>query len=147
MARPREDEGRRAESQAERAKWAWGKVSAVPADEEEYLREVRKLPARLLTSGLGQTMAYLHAKAKGGRGKADGKGSEGKGITRLYVQLTERVRARDDGRHAMEIIVNLDAREYRRLGREVLETAQWLKRFAEGHIVAGKDRQDRGESK
>lgn len=122
----------RAKSQGKRAAWAWQKVEDVQKNDRDYLTEVRKLPARLLTNGLGQTMAFLYAKAKGNE-----KGDAAK--QRLYAQLAERVRAfkpatsNDD---PMRIIVGLDPVEYRVLSRELLETAEWLKRFAEGHIDA-----------
>lgn len=135
MARPRSEHSLRAQVQVERAKWAWDEVQGVAVDDEEYRTEALKLPARLLTSGLGQTMAYLHAKAKGREGLKPEEKVEG--VTRLHTQIAQRIRAtrNEPTRAAMDIIVNLSAPEYRILGREVLEASQWIKRFAEGRII------------
>lgn len=121
---------KRAQHQQARAKWAWDAVSAVLPTDDTYIREATKLPARLLTSGLGQTMAYLHAKAGEDRYR---------GIGLLYAQLGERLQASLPGtrkptapRVAMEIIVDLGIQDYRLLSREMLASAEWLKRFAEG---------------
>lgn len=132
MAKLNDDEmSNRATSQTDRARWAWEQVVAAGEQNDDYLREVRKLPARLLTSGLGQTMAFLHAKSKGGQGKG-----AANGLSLLYRQLGERVRTQYPGRgkDAMQVIVGLEAHEYRLLSRELLECAQWLKRLAEGYI-------------
>lgn len=125
----------RATSQQDRAKWAWEAVARASASDDTYLREAKKLPARLLTSGMGQTLAYLHAKQKSG--------GEPSGIGLLYAQLGERLRdlqvaarkldKHEASRHSgMDIIVELDARDYRLLSRELLASAEWIKRFAEG---------------
>lgn len=134
MRRPSDDRSTRARSQADRARWAWTEVREVLENDDEYRTEALKLPARLLTSGLGQTMAYLHAKAKG-RAEGHLKKDSTKGIARLYSQLARRVGdLHGEDREPMDIIVNLDAGEYRVLGREMLETAEWIKRFTEGRI-------------
>lgn len=145
MARPSEDRGKRAQSQADRARWAWQEVAKVGKDDQEYRSETRKLPARLLTSGLGQTMAFLHAKAKG-KAELRLKDDSSKGLGRLYSQLGRRIRdLHGKEREPMDVIVSLDAREYRVLGRELLETAEWLKRFADGHIEPKAKRARGGE--
>lgn len=138
MARPNYDKSTRAQSQASRASWAWSEVSAVDDDDDEYRTEALKLPARLLTSGLGQTMAFLHAKA-GGQFEADPSTDKSKGSKRLYAQLARRVQGLplpNKARIPMETIVNLGVVEYRVLGREMLATAEWIKRFTEGHVVS-----------
>ena len=129
MQRPAEQPALRVNTQTARAKWAWDAVDKAGEKDERYLTEARKLPARLLTSGLGQTMAYLHAKAKG-KGDLDGEG-----VARLYAQLCQRMREvlrRDNNIPAMKIIIDLGPREYRMLSQEMLESAEWIKRFAEG---------------
>lgn len=126
----------RAMTQQQRAKWAWDAVAEVSANDEVYLREARKLPARLLTSGMGQTMAYLHAKSHDEEGK-----SSNNGIGLLYNQLGERLRTLPLVQRrlkpapkstAMELIVRLEPSDYRTLSRELLASAEWIKRFAEG---------------
>ena len=121
-------------SQSQRAKWAWDEVARVLDGDDEYLTEARKLPARLLSSGLGQTLAYLYAKGK----PKDGEKVQGKGTTRLFTQLAGRIRELEreptKGRSAMDIIVGLDPIRYRFLSRELLECAEWIKRFADGRL-------------
>ncbi len=132
MSRPTKKPSARAKSQADRARWAWEAVSNVDVDDGDYLTQARKLPARLLTSGLGQTMAFLHAKAKG---QVIDDPKSGRDVEKLYSQLARLIRGESkDDRTAMDIIVALDPIEYRVLGREVLATAEWIKRFAEGRI-------------
>jgi CRISPR type III-B/RAMP module-associated protein Cmr5 len=127
----------RSQSQANRAQWAWSEVSAVKPDDDEYRTEALKLPARLLTSGLGQTMAFLHARAKGQFKEELTEDDPSRGAARLYSQLARRVQAVCGKKEPpMEIIVKLGVVEYRVLGREMLETAEWIKRFAEGQVVS-----------
>lgn len=134
MRNQSEERSKRAQSQADRARWAWHEVCQVAEEDDDYRSEALKLPARLLTSGLGQTMAFLHAKAKG-QATRSLRDDSSKGTVRLYAQLTRRLRdlQRSD-QEPMEIVVNLGAREYRLLSREMLETAEWIKRFTEGRI-------------
>lgn len=134
MPRLTDDRSLRARSQADRARWAWQEVSKVVKDDGDYRSEALKLPARLLTSGLGQTLAYLYAKA-GGTWTEALEDDHSTGAARLYSQLARRIGdIHGKDRTPMDIIVNLEMRDYRVLGREMLETAEWLKRFTEGRI-------------
>lgn len=130
-----------------RAQWAWSAVDAAVKGPEnkrpEYATEVRKLPARLLGSGLGQTLAYLFSKRKPAeRGRLEGR-------SLLYQQISDRIGSvlgrgsvGEDG--AMAIVVALSASQYRHLSRELLDSAEWLKRFADGRLEDETDDGDAG---
>ncbi len=123
---------------SERAKWAWEKVSGVAALKGaiglQYATHVRKLPARLQINGLGQALAFLFAKSKPGKDKIE------TGAARLLVHLGERLamtlepKPHDlrDSRAIMEAIVKMSPDQYRRSTHELMTTAEWLKRFADG---------------
>src|SRR3954463_13392713 len=47
----------------ERASHAWGVIERLPRDKEKPVgTQTKKLPTRILTSGLGQALAFLEAK-------------------------------------------------------------------------------------
>jgi len=132
------------ELQKRRVQWAWNAVdtAASRGKKSDYLTEARKLPARLLASGLGQSLAYLYSKRKE-RNPATAQGRD-----LLYRHVSERVAEVLDKEPpgpegAMPIVVELSAASYRRLSRELLTSAEWLKRFAEGRL---KDTDGEGES-
>lgn len=134
-----------ADSRPGSPKWAWERVSGVGESDSEYLTEARKLPARLLSSGLGQTVAFLYSK-----GAKKTRQSDVKGRALLYKHIDTWVRENHRSSPApvdqcMNIIVGLSATQYRLMTRELLATAEWIKRFAEGHITG--DKQDGAGSK
>ena len=49
-----------------RAKHAWDVVQAAKAreDRDEFARQAKKLPVRIMACGLGQALAFIHAKEK-----------------------------------------------------------------------------------
>lgn len=110
-----------------RAAWAWAAVDRAVesgADTEKYANEARELPARLLASGLGQSLAYLYSKRERRTGA-------------IYRDISRRIVAvlgRGDPDDAMGLVVSSSAAEYRRLGREIVASAEWLKRFADGRL-------------
>lgn len=123
------------ELQKQRVQWAWHAVdtAASRGKTEDYLTESRKLPARMLASGLGQSLAYLYSKRK------DRNPTTAKGRDLLYQHVSERVtavlgREAPGSEGAMPLVIELSAASYRRLSRELLLSAEWLKRFAEGRL-------------
>lgn len=124
------------ELQKKRVQWAWESVGAAAGShgkQDEYLTEARKLPARMLASGLGQSLAYLYSKRKE-RSSASAQGRD-----LLYQHLSGRVAMVLRKEHvgsegAMPLVVDLSAADYRRLSRELLTSSEWLKRFAEGRL-------------
>ena len=135
------------ELQKKRVEWAWQSVGVAAESrgkQDEYLTEARKLPARILASGLGQSLAYLYSKRKPPR---DRKPAPTQGRDLLYRHVSERIeevlgKASAGSEGAMPLVVELSATEYRRLSRELLTSSEWLKRFAEGRL---KDTSEGGE--
>jgi len=136
----------------ERARYAWECVRAVKNDRarkypfDEYLGEVQRAPAMVLTCGLGQTLAFLYGKgSKNGRverNSAEGqlylhitgwlcRQSEPRGV---YAESTAPAAGEGDDETGatLERIVWGGTVLYRRATREVLALLEWLKSFAEG---------------
>ena len=89
-----------------RAKHAWGVVEAqcVRSGFDEFGDQAKKLPMRILTSGLGQSLAFLRAKGKPGKPR----------------DLLERITQGDS--------------DFQRLATsECLAYLEWLVRFADAH--------------
>ncbi|GEM_PF-1177918 len=124
------------ELQKKRVEWAWESVGIAAKSrgkQDEYLTEARKLPARMLASGLGQSLAYLYSKRK------DRNPASAQGRDLLYQHLSLRVatvlgKKLVGSEGAMPLVVDLLAADYRRLSRELLTSSEWLKRFAEGRL-------------
>lgn len=136
MAEPNRERKTAALAAAEAEK-AWAMIQKACAElrsegeQAKYATLVRKLPARLLSNGLGPTMAFLFSKGDLGGKKKEG--ASGAGM--LYRQLAEVVEGeaagRDPGR-AMGRIVAMDLAAYRETSRRLLALSQWMKRFADG---------------
>lgn len=89
----------------------------------EYRQQLQDLPARVLSCGLGQTMAFLSA-------KADSKGTEP--YHTVGRQLAAHLLARPSatGIDLLEHLEKMDSAEYRLMTRRALGYAEWLKRYA-----------------
>jgi|HubBroStandDraft_1064217.scaffolds.fasta_scaffold361139_2 CRISPR-associated protein Cmr5 len=115
-----------------RARHAWERVEEQDRGEKErakeYAREARKLPTRIMASGLGQALVFLHAKAK----------DKKRGLASLLKDLTDWVIGQRLGERAkvkeslLESVVQGDSAFLRRATDETLAYLQWLNRFAEG---------------
>jgi len=114
-----------------RAAHAWEAIQEIKAiakktDREEYAGEAKKLPIRIMTSGLGQALAFLLAKAK----------DKKQNLRRLHDHLTAWVLAERGLRGAapkslLQSVIQGDSDFLRRATDEVLAYIQWLNRFAE----------------
>ncbi|MBK8230639.1 MAG: type III-B CRISPR module-associated protein Cmr5 [Candidatus Eisenbacteria bacterium] len=130
---------------SERPAWAWKRVNEANNCGKvttEYAIQARKLPARIQTNGLGQTLAFLYSKSKGD--KSERKGD--KGETLLLIHLGERIKPllqsdRDlsDPDKIMHALVHMTPDEYRRCTHELMVSAEWLKRFADGLFEKGSE--------
>ena len=100
----------------------------------EYARETKRLPVRIVTSGLGATVAFLRAKDRAKRVKARDQlvgdvaawllVERGIGVRKQSASSSDLVRA----------IVEGDSEFLRRATEETLLYCQWLSRFAEAEI-------------
>jgi CRISPR-associated protein Cmr5 len=122
----------------ERAARAWEYVGAVQGKsfEGEYCGWVKKLPALVLTNGLGQTLAFLLAKGKNKQNAPQ----------TLYDHLSVWVMsevAHGQPDSLLQWIMRKDSPTYRRATTEALAFIVWLKRFAEATLKAKEP--DRGD--
>ena len=112
MARLREQDRARA------AKAAVSECKEKPF-KREYRQELQQLPSRILASGLGQTLAFYAAKTKDAEKK-----EIGEQLSRFLV----------NGKGTLDLLDHIvkmqDAGSYRRLTREALAYAEWLKRYS-----------------
>jgi CRISPR-associated protein Cmr5 len=143
----------------QRAKLAWDVVEEAlalsPRDQREFGTEAKKLPARVLASGLGQALAFLSAKAqregapgtgmaKGAKGGGTAKGKAKKpGVRALLDGLDGLAKARlrvPTDRDFLAHLIENDAAFLRRATAEALAWLQWVGRFAEARKLT--DEQD-----
>ena len=117
-----------------RARHAWNAVESAEkalsaSDWEDYRREAKKLPVRIMTSGLGHAMAFMNA--KGGKARAH----LGKSLAGWLLDKRTRgksVNSRGiDGKALCEEICSRDGGFLRIATNEALQYLQWLVRFAE----------------
>lgn len=117
-------------------------VGKKPEDAADYGREARKLPVRIVASGLGQALAFLYSKAK----------EKKPGLRALLADLTEwvivqRLLPGANGRERLlENIIHGDAMLLRQATDETLAYLRWLNRFAEAEqLVKPEDLAQGGE--
>lgn len=113
----------------QRALHAYAAVQEIMKDRskaKEYQREAHKLPVRALTAGLGQSLAFLHAKAK----------DKKPALKHLLDDLGGWVLGRLDGGGGslIQAIVEGDAVFLRRATDETLAYLEWLNRFLEAEL-------------
>jgi len=112
----------------ERAKHAWDCIEKLNKENKEYRQEAKKLPVRIMASGLGQALAFIHAKSK----------DKKKGLNQLKVDLTawvitKRLSAEAQKKEGdlLQNILEGDSDFLRRATHETLAWLQWLNRFTE----------------
>ena len=109
---------------------AWQAIKNVDERSKEFKKKyagwVRSAPAYVMTSGLGQTLAFMLAKGGPGRDKAP---------ALLYRHLSDRVTdwMGWKGLDLLEKLIERNSKSdvYRRATTEALAHLVWLKRFAE----------------
>ena len=126
-----------------RAKLAWSQVEKIEGKsgtyQKQYRARARGLPAMIMTSGLGQTLAFLLSKNEPGQREPNADGA-------VALHLAEWLLSKDSplpwpkagGRGQPEALLCLiqerSSIEYRQAAREALEFATWLKRFASARL-------------
>lgn len=102
-----------------RAKHAWEVVEArrLRPDFDDFADQAKKLPMRILTSGLGQSLAFVRAKGK---------------VPELLDALTKWINLYDHGNgELLERIVQGNSDFQRLATAECLAYLEWLVRFAD----------------
>lgn len=107
---------------------------AASEEAKEYRQELQQLPARILASGLGQTLAFYASKRGEGAGAIVG--------AQLARFLTGDEKATPVT--LLKRIMSGGAAGYRRETREALAYAEWLKRYAAALIEKPEKRSERG---
>jgi len=114
----------------ERAARAWACITEVKEKGKDfggkYKSLAQKMPAYILTNGLGQALAFLKSKAKSP--------SEHES---LYEHLSNWVRPQVDSssnQPLLQWVMDHDSNAYRRATTETLAFLTWLKRFAEAEL-------------
>jgi CRISPR-associated protein Cmr5 len=99
---------------------------------QNYGRQAKKLPSRIMAAGLGQALAFIQSKAK-----ADGSGKAG--LDALLGHISDWVakgRALNGASdNLLDSIVNSDASFLRLATAEVMAYLQWLNRFADAQGI------------
>jgi CRISPR-associated protein Cmr5 len=113
--------------QQRRAASAWKQVEDTGRQDykNKYGSLVRGLPAMIQTDGLGQTLAFLLAKAKGNRNSEH---------WAAYEHLSAWLGADKQfgfGRDMFEWLLKQDSDTYRQAAAEAQAYLSWLKRFVE----------------
>lgn len=109
-------------------------------DRESYARFVQRFPAMVLTSGLGQALAFLLADNEGGHKPS--------GI--LYSDLGEWLVVRrklyqGTADELIDLLISGDRSTYQQATEEALGLLAWLSRFADAFLQKGSS--DREETK
>jgi CRISPR-associated protein Cmr5 len=111
----------------QRAAKAWEQTEAT--DKRDYKQKygslVRGLPARIQTDGLGQTLAFLLAKAKDSH-----QNEHYAAYNHLNVWLSGREQFNFEG-DLFQWLLKQDSDTYRQVAAETQAYLGWLKRFAE----------------
>jgi CRISPR-associated protein Cmr5 len=127
----------------QRAQRAWECVQDATSQSQEFKKKygslARKVPTLVLTNGLGQTLAFLLAKAK--RHEPEQKRSvEAKAHDLLLVHLSSWVLSQvassttASNGDLLQWVLHNDSVAYRRATMEALAFLTWLKRFAEAEL-------------
>ena len=115
-----------------RAKLAWDFIQEIKNmhnnDQKDFKSAIRKLPAMLLTSGLGQTVAFHLSK---GKDKPHYKIIEN--VAKALEKLTK-IYDIGDADSFIKKISNCNHETYIILANEALKYITWLKRFAEAEL-------------
>ncbi len=115
------------------AKLAWVCVSEVKKDariKKEFSTVAKKLPSLIMTNGLGQTLAFLLAKAEG---------KQNNHHRQVYQAVSNWVIPQvfgeeSQGKDLLGLVLEKSSVEYRRATAEAMAFAGWLKRFAEAEL-------------
>lgn len=115
-----------------RAQAAQKSVADLPvADREDYFGEAKKLPVRIMASGLGQALAFIAAKAKK---RSSLKGLQADLSTWVLKRIEPaacNVNCPPDTPPLLHCIIHGDSAFVRRATDETLAYLKWLNRFAE----------------
>lgn len=115
----------------ERADYAWDCITEIERKQKEHKEKyesyVKKTPALILTSGLGNTLAFFNSK-------------EDEAYKDLYRHLNDWAKKRLNKEDTWDILrdwirdENTSSIDVFYLTREILNVLNWMKRFAEARL-------------
>ena len=108
----------------------WSRCVRLVFDLKEFAREVKRLPVRIRTAGLGQALGFMCAKSKGDDAKSKIL-EDLAGWLLEERQLARRPARAGKSDAVVRAIMEGDADLLRRATEESLLYLQWLSRFAE----------------
>lgn len=116
----------------DRAKHAWGAVGSAKSSlnkdaKAKYAGEAKKLPIRIMNSGLGQALVFLASKTDGGKKHEELKRLSKDISSWVLVQIGRKSESED----LLKVLIQGDTTTLRRATDETLAYLQWLNRFAE----------------
>jgi len=120
MNNEQEQKNHRPTLEQKRAQHAWNAVQEMKENEKskEEGRETKKMPVRIITAGLGQSLAFLEAKKNGEILRR-----------KLSDWINQRIPAKESD--LLNRIKDGDSDFLRRATDEAMAYLQWLVRFAE----------------
>lgn len=111
-------------SELTRAKKAFDQVASV-SNLDKYKINIRKMPMMIQVNGLAQTVSFYRTK----------EAAHKEILQHLYEYLLEeKLIEANNNKDLVEVVVNLDSKDYRIVTSEIMAYLQWLKRFADGRI-------------
>jgi len=121
-----------------RARHAWDAVSTVVKNtndvlRESFAREVKRLPVRIRTAGLGQALGFLYAK-KGDKNANALLLKELSDWLLVHRDILDQSPSHISPKSILDAIVKNDSDFLRRSTDEILMYLQWLGRFTEAEI-------------
>ncbi len=124
-----------------RARHAWQSVERARGlpDAADFAREVKRLPVRIRSAGLGQALAFLSAKSAKCGTDARSQILLDVGDWLLKQRGLGSAESKVDKTSVLRIIIEGDANLLRRASGETMAYLQWLGRFSEAQIGSAED--------
>jgi len=118
-----------------RARHAWKVIEEAKRskESEDFAREVKRLPIRVRTAGLGQALRFVYAKSKEGDYRSRLLVALGKWLLEER-RLAPRPEGANDCSALLLAIIENDTNLLRQATEEALLYLQWLTRFCEAAI-------------
>lgn len=107
-----------------RAKFAYDCVKEITQNTEEDLKKkyksgAKKLPVLIKTNGIGQALAFIQNREN---------------FPKLYDQIARWLRCKSliGSGEMVNLVINMESGEYRRITTETLALLNWVRRFVDG---------------
>ncbi len=135
ISEQRTREQRRADKAWQAVRWAKDQGGDI---EKKYNTLARKLSALIQVNGLGQTLAFVYAKAKMAE-PSEKRGAEAQANEALYNDISGWLKKLSDFKLSsdddlLQAVIERSSDFYRRATTEVLSFSLWLGRFAEAEL-------------